>query len=58
MPKINAFVQLESEAKGTIYAANNTTREAFATDIMGSEWMIYVDEETRQEHWDLASLRT
>lgn len=54
--QINAFIQLEGEAIGTRYAANESTREAFAADIKGSEWMIYVDEDTKQEHWDFVRL--
>lgn len=53
--QLNAFIQLEGEAIGTSFAANSSTREAFATDIRGSEWMIYVDEKTKQEKWDLVS---
>ncbi|ORX36761.1 chondroitin AC/alginate lyase [Kockovaella imperatae] len=49
---INAFVQLEGEAKGTSYAANDSTRAAFATDIRGSEWMIFVDNSTGRQLWD------
>ncbi|WVQ80630.1 hypothetical protein IAT38_002735 [Cryptococcus sp. DSM 104549] len=49
---INAFVQLEGEAIGTSFAANDTTRKAFAVYMKGSEWMIYVDDQTKQEHWD------
>ncbi|ORY32527.1 polysaccharide lyase family 8 protein [Naematelia encephala] len=53
---LNAFVQLEGEVIGTSFAANETTRRAFATDVQGSEWMIYVDTQTRQEHWDLNAI--
>lgn len=45
-------MQLEGEAIGTSFAANDSTKDAFAAFIKGSEWMIYVDEETKQEHWD------
>jgi ABC-type thiamine transport system substrate-binding protein len=51
--QLNAFIQLEGEAIGTSFAANESTRAAFATDVAGGEWMIYVDSETKQEHWDL-----
>lgn len=51
--QLNAFIQLEGEAIGTSFAANESTRAAFATDVKGGEWMIYVDSETKQEHWDL-----
>ncbi|TXT07369.1 hypothetical protein VHUM_03089 [Vanrija humicola] len=49
---LNAFIQLEGEVIGTSFAANDTIREAFATQVKGSEWMIFVDKETKQQRWD------
>ena len=54
---LNAFIQLEGEAIGTSFAANDSQREAAAALVKGDEWMIYVDEETKQEHWDFVSGR-
>ena len=54
--QINAFVQLEGEAMGTGYAANDSTRDAFATDIRGSEWMIFTMNSTGREMWDYVSV--
>ena len=52
MDLINAFVQLEGEAIGTSYAANDSVRDAFATDMRGSEYMIFVQNDTGRELWD------
>lgn len=49
---LNGFVQLEGEAIGTSYAANDSVREAFAALVAGDEWMIYKDQATGQLHWD------
>ncbi|WVQ70638.1 hypothetical protein IAR50_000158 [Cryptococcus sp. DSM 104548] len=49
---INAFIALEGPAIGTQYAASNDSRAALSTQVKGSEWMIYVDQETKVEHWD------
>jgi hypothetical protein len=49
---INAFVQLESETLWTNYGANSTYQEAFTTLMGGSEWMVFLDSETGQLHWD------
>ncbi|TYJ53350.1 hypothetical protein B9479_006010 [Cryptococcus floricola] len=49
---LNAFIALEGPAIGTQYAASNDSRAALSTQVKGSEWMIYVDQETKQEHWD------
>ncbi|KAL6863621.1 polysaccharide lyase family 8 protein [Trichoderma novae-zelandiae] len=53
---LNAFIQLEGEAIGTSFAANDSTREAMSTYIKGDEWMIYTDSETRTEHWDFNAI--
>ncbi|PTB73729.1 polysaccharide lyase family 8 protein [Trichoderma longibrachiatum ATCC 18648] len=53
---LNAFIQLEGEAIGTSFAANDDTREAMSTYIKGDEWMIYTDSETRTEHWDFNAI--
>lgn len=50
--QLNAFIQLESEAIGTSFAAGSATRDAVATQIRGNEWMIYVDDQSKEEHWD------
>ena len=41
---------------GTAYAANDSTRDAFATDIRGSEWMIFTMNSTGREMWDYVSV--
>jgi hypothetical protein len=55
---LNAFIQLEGEAIGTSFAADDDTREAMSTYIKGDEWMIYTDSETKTEHWDFVSTLT
>jgi hypothetical protein len=52
---MNAFIQLEGEAKGTTYAANDTSRQAFSTVIKGSEWLLYTSNSSKQIHWDFVS---
>ncbi|OAA69683.1 polysaccharide lyase family 8 protein [Cordyceps fumosorosea ARSEF 2679] len=49
---LNVFIQLEGEAIGTRFAANDATREAMSTYIKGDEWMIFTDQQRKQEHWD------
>ncbi|ETR98059.1 polysaccharide lyase family 8 protein [Trichoderma reesei RUT C-30] len=53
---LNAFIQLEGEAIGTSFAADDDTREAMSTYIKGDEWMIYTDSETKTEHWDFNAI--
>ncbi|KAK5996848.1 Chondroitinase-AC-like protein [Cladobotryum mycophilum] len=53
---LNAFIQLEGEAIGTPFAANDTTRDAMSTLIRGDEWMIYTDAENKVEHWDFNTI--
>ncbi|KAL7973172.1 family 8 polysaccharide lyase, partial [Trichoderma sp. SZMC 28014] len=53
---LNAFIQLESEAIGTSFAANNDTRAAMSTYVKGDEWLIYTDSQTRTEHWDFNTI--
>lgn len=55
--KLNAFIQLEGEAIGTSYAANDTTRDALAAKVKGNEWMIYTDLQTGTAYWDFVSSR-
>ncbi|KAK2606010.1 hypothetical protein QQS21_003527 [Conoideocrella luteorostrata] len=52
----NAFIQLESEAIGTSFAAGNSTRGAVAAQVRGNEWMIFVDENTKQQYWDFNAI--
>lgn len=52
---LNAFIQLQGEAIGTSFSANSSAKQAFAAQVKGSEWMIYVDGETGVEHWDFVS---
>ncbi|KAG8405083.1 hypothetical protein J3459_022258 [Metarhizium acridum] len=52
---LNAFIQLEGEAIGTSFAAGNAPRDAIAAQVRGNEWMIFVDQQTQQEHWDFVS---
>ncbi|KAF3070004.1 Chondroitinase-AC [Trichoderma lentiforme] len=53
---LNAFIQLEGEAIGTSFAADDSTREAMSTYIKGDEWMIYTDSDTKTEHWDFNAI--
>ncbi|KAG8419582.1 hypothetical protein J3458_004439 [Metarhizium acridum] len=53
---LNAFIQLEGEAIGTSFAAGNATRDAIAAQVRGNEWMIFVDQQTQQEHWDFNAI--
>ncbi|KAH6609841.1 polysaccharide lyase family 8 [Trichoderma cornu-damae] len=53
---LNAFIQLEGEAIGTSFAADDDTREAMSTYVRGDEWMIYTDSQTRSEHWDFNAI--
>ncbi|KAL7936407.1 polysaccharide lyase family 8 protein [Trichoderma chlorosporum] len=53
---LNAFIQLEGEAIGTSFAADNDTREAMSTYIKGDEWMIFTDYQNRVEHWDFNAI--
>ncbi|OAQ70801.1 polysaccharide lyase family 8 protein [Pochonia chlamydosporia 170] len=52
----NAFIQLNSEAAGTSFAAGPATEDAIATQVRGNEWMIFVDEQTKREHWDFNAI--
>jgi hypothetical protein len=56
MRQLNIFIQLQGEAVGTRFAANDATREAMSTLIKGNEWMIFTDLKSRQQHWDFASV--
>lgn len=51
--QLNAFIQLEGEAKGTSLAANANSRQAFTAQVRASEWMIVTDAQTKRERWDL-----
>ncbi|OAA38183.1 polysaccharide lyase family 8 protein [Beauveria brongniartii RCEF 3172] len=53
---LNIFIQLQGEAVGTRFAANDATREAMSTFVKGNEWMIFTDLETRQQHWDFNAI--
>ncbi|PMB71517.1 Chondroitinase-AC [Beauveria bassiana] len=53
---LNIFIQLQGEAVGTRFAANDATREAMSTFIKGNEWMIFTDLKTRQQHWDFNTI--
>ncbi|BEJ10825.1 hypothetical protein CspHIS471_0102470 [Cutaneotrichosporon sp. HIS471] len=53
---LNAFIQLEGEAIGTSFAANDTVREAIAAFIRGSEWMIFRDKTTHRLLWDINTI--
>ncbi|KAM3461767.1 hypothetical protein NHJ6243_004701 [Beauveria neobassiana] len=53
---LNIFIQLQGEAVGTRFAANDATREAMSTFIKGNEWMIFTDRKTRQQHWDFNAI--
>ncbi|CEJ80059.1 hypothetical protein VHEMI00264 [[Torrubiella] hemipterigena] len=49
---LNAFIQLGAEIVGTQFATNNATKQTMATYVRGCEWMIFTNQETRQEYWD------
>ncbi|KAM3505998.1 hypothetical protein MY11210_007736 [Beauveria gryllotalpidicola] len=53
---LNIFIQLEGEAVGTRFAADDATMEAMSTFIKGNEWMIFTDLKTRQQHWDFNAI--
>ncbi|KAM3453406.1 hypothetical protein MY3296_003814 [Beauveria thailandica] len=53
---LNIFIQLQGEAVGTRFAANDATREAVSTFVKGNEWMIFTDLKTRQQHWDFNAI--
>ncbi|XWW94859.1 hypothetical protein V2A60_002808 [Cordyceps javanica] len=53
---LNIFIQLEGEAVGTRFAADDATREAMSTYIRGNEWMIFTDQKTGQQHWDFNTI--
>lgn len=52
---MNAFIQLESEATGTAFAAGDDTREAIAAQVRGNEWMTFRDKEDGRLKWDYVS---
>ncbi|KAJ3473106.1 hypothetical protein NLG97_g10515 [Lecanicillium saksenae] len=53
---LNIFIQLQGEAVGTQFAADDVTREAMSTYIRGDEWMIFTEQTTRQQHWDFNAI--
>jgi hypothetical protein len=55
---MNAFIQLQGEAKGTSFSANDTSKLAFSALIKGSEWLLYTSTTSKQLHWDFVSLLT
>jgi hypothetical protein len=46
---------LEVIGAGTIFAAPNSSRTAFATLVEGSRWMTIMNAVTNVSHWDLVS---
>ncbi|EIN13720.1 polysaccharide lyase family 8 protein [Punctularia strigosozonata HHB-11173 SS5] len=52
----NDVLALEITAGGTQFAANSTTKNAFATLIDGDQWMIYRNVLTGVLHWDFSTL--
>ncbi|KAF8843948.1 polysaccharide lyase family 8 protein [Paxillus ammoniavirescens] len=52
----NDVLNLEVEASGTQFAANQTSKDAFGTFFNGSAWMIYRNIKTNVLHWDFSVL--
>lgn len=50
----NDLLDIEREAAGTQFAANETSRTAFSTFFEGSQWMIYYNTITKILHWDFS----
>lgn len=51
----NLVLSLELDAAGTRWEAGATCKEAFASHIDGSYWMIYRNNVTDGLHWDIVS---
>ncbi|KIJ68409.1 polysaccharide lyase family 8 protein [Hydnomerulius pinastri MD-312] len=52
----NDVLNLEIEATGTRFAANQTSKDAFGTLFNGDAWMIYRNIKTNVLHWDFSAL--
>ncbi|TFY81579.1 hypothetical protein EWM64_g2433 [Hericium alpestre] len=52
----NDVLELEIDAGGTQFAADQDSREAFETLIDGDQWMIVLNKLTGVLHWDLSAL--
>ncbi|KDQ63719.1 polysaccharide lyase family 8 protein [Jaapia argillacea MUCL 33604] len=52
----NDVLGIEIEAGGTTFAANSTSRNAFAVLIDGDQWMIFRNVITGVLHWDFSAL--
>ncbi|KAG5641171.1 hypothetical protein DXG03_005859 [Asterophora parasitica] len=53
---VNDILGFEIEAAGTQFAANKTSKAAFATLIGGDAWMIYSNAAKKVLHWDFSAL--
>ncbi|KAG1833845.1 polysaccharide lyase family 8 protein [Suillus variegatus] len=52
----NDVLDLETEAAGTQFAANATSRTALETLFDGNRWMIFRNVQTNVSHWDFSVL--
>ncbi|KAF9229321.1 polysaccharide lyase family 8 protein [Gyrodon lividus] len=52
----NDVLNLEIEAAGTQFAANQISKDAFGTLFSGNVWMIYLNTRTNVLHWDFSVL--
>ncbi|KAH7883623.1 polysaccharide lyase family 8 protein [Phlebopus sp. FC_14] len=52
----NDVLNLETEAAGTQFSANQTCQDAFGTLFSGDAWMIYRNVNTSVLHWDFSVL--
>ncbi|KAG1783909.1 polysaccharide lyase family 8 protein [Suillus placidus] len=52
----NDVLNLETEAAGTQFAANATSKTAFETLFDGNRWMIFRNVQTNVSHWDFSVL--
>jgi len=57
LPSINDDLDLEIEAGGTRFEAGETSKDALATLLEGSAWMVYRNVATGVLHWDFVRLK-
>ena len=50
---MSAILGLELPALGTEYEAGNETKDAVAKMVDAFQWMIYTNNQTGVQHWDL-----
>jgi hypothetical protein len=57
LPSVNDDLDLELEAGGTQFEAGQASRDALATVLDGSAWMMYRNVATGMLHWDFVCLK-